>query len=95
MPISLSSLPVELSEPIFGAKVLDEQRDSDKFHSGSAGGYYEVVPNEFCPRRSVLVSPVHRTETFFSQICTFFLNRDYYGLTRTDLRRQNSLGTSS
>ena len=50
-------LPVELSEPISGGKLLDGQRDSDKSLARVARGYHGLVPNEFSPRRSVLVSP--------------------------------------
>ena len=47
VPISLSSLPVEPAEPMFGAKVLDDGKDVDNFELRVAGGHHGLVPNEF------------------------------------------------
>ena len=47
VPISLSSLPVEPTEPMFGAKVLDDGKDVDYFELRAAEGYYGLEPNEF------------------------------------------------
>ena len=47
VPISLSSLPVELSEPIFRTKVLDGGKELDNFELRVAGGHHGLVPNEF------------------------------------------------
>ena len=49
VPMSLSSLPVELSESIFGRKPLDGGKELDNFELRAARAPHELVPKEFCP----------------------------------------------
>ena len=93
VPISLSSLPVEPAEPMFGAKVLDDGKDVDNFVRRVAGAPHEVVPNEFSPRISALPPTQRRRVPRRGKLRRKKWSHPHRDRIRTDRRVENSLGT--